>query len=305
MQQTLILNEALARGLDLIGDKWTLSILREAFYGHTRFEEFRQNTGISRATLTRRLATLTDAGVFRKQQAQSGLRKEYQLSKKGAALLDASLLALQWEAQWNESNFKAKKVVDSIVHESCGQKLEPKVVCAHCEEPIHYSEISWLDSDLNFDDQVSSIKASHAKTRRRSASNALPENANLIDLIADRWSILILVACFFDVTRFDTFISKLNIPSSILSERLKLMLEQDILLKMQPKQSSKRFEYGMTEKGRSLFPFVMMLRQWVNEVMLEQEPNQRLIHTGCGQPLRLKLVCSACGEKPEAAEISF
>ena len=305
MRHTLILNEALAEGLDLIGDKWTLSILREAFYGCTRFEEFRQNTGISKATLTRRLSTLTDAGVFRKQPAQTGTRKEYQLSRKGASLLDASLLALQWEAQWNQTNTQAKQVLSSIVHRPCGKPLKPKVVCAHCDEPIHYSHIQWLDSAAQFDDQVSSIKASHNKTRRRSTKAAAPEQANLIDLIADRWSILILMACFFDTTRFDTFINQLNIPSSILSERLRFMRAHGVLLKREYQQSPPRFEYSLTDKGKSLFPFVMVLRQWVNEVMLQQAPNQRLIHTDCGQALKFKLVCSSCGEQPGAGDISF
>ena len=213
MDKELVLNEALADGLNLIGDRWTLLILRESFYGFTRFEEFRQNTGISRATLTRRLKTLTDAEVFRKHSVGAGRRKEYQLSKKGAGLLNASLLALQWESDWNQSDAKAKSVMRSIIHQTCGQALRPKVVCTACHEPIHYSQIQWMDSDEKFEHQVSSIRASQNKTRRRSDNSSLPSQANLIDLIADRWSILILVACFFDISRFDSFIEKLNIPT--------------------------------------------------------------------------------------------
>ena len=305
MRQELILNETLAEGLDLIGDRWTLLILRESFYGFTRFEDFRQNTGISRATLTRRLNTLIEAGVFGKRAVQSGVRKEYQLTRKGVALLDASLLALQWEADWNQSNSKARQVIQSIKHKSCGQHLKPKVVCAACKEPIHYSQIKWLDSEQNFEVQVSSIKASHAKTRKRGTLNGSLVDANLIDLIADRWSILILVACFFDTSRFDTFIKKLNIPSSVLAERLRFMQEHGIMQRKEYEAKPLRFEYTLTDKGKSLFPFVMLLRQWVNEVMLELPSNPRLVHEPCGQPLRFALVCAACDEQPSASEIVF
>ncbi len=51
----LIVNSAIARGLDVIGDRWSLLILRDAFLGHCRFDEFRRLSGVSKATLSRRL----------------------------------------------------------------------------------------------------------------------------------------------------------------------------------------------------------------------------------------------------------
>ena len=228
MRHDLILNEPLANGLDLIGDRWTLLILREAFYGFTRFEDFRKNLNISRATLTRRLKSLTDIGIFRKTNIDGRGRKEYQLSKKGAGLLDSSLLALQWESEWGVPDSKIQSVKSNLRHTKCGQPLEPVTVCAHCNEVIHYSDIQWLDQAQYLDKQAESIRASNNKHRRQKSTLSKEQNG-LVDIIADRWSMLILIACFMNIAMFDSFVKNLNIPSSILANRLQLLQSLDVL----------------------------------------------------------------------------
>lgn len=90
---------SMVKALDLLGDRWKMLILREAFYGVSRFEEIRDELGIPRTVLSDRLSSLLKAGVLRKksyrENGQRG-RFEYRLTKKGWDLLPAFIALMQW-----------------------------------------------------------------------------------------------------------------------------------------------------------------------------------------------------------------
>ena len=98
---------AIAATLNVIGDRWTMLLIREAFYGTTRFGDFLKNTGISRNLLTERLNQLIQDGIFVKQPfADRGTSHVYGLTDKGRAL-DAVFLAM---SKWgNEHVYGAGK----------------------------------------------------------------------------------------------------------------------------------------------------------------------------------------------------
>src|ERR1700751_5306665 len=80
------MNCSIASALDVVGEPWTLLIVRDAFYGVRRFDDFQENLGIARNVLTARLKKLVEAGVVRKTAyRQRPLRHEYRLTDKGAA----------------------------------------------------------------------------------------------------------------------------------------------------------------------------------------------------------------------------
>ena len=83
------------RASRLLGDRWVLLIIREAFLGATRFEEFLPNTGINRAALTTRLKALVDYGVL-ERDPPTGRRAEYRLTKAGEALLPLIRVMREW-----------------------------------------------------------------------------------------------------------------------------------------------------------------------------------------------------------------
>ncbi len=90
-----------ARSLDVLGDPWTLLIVRDALFGVRRFDDFVDGLGIPRNTLTSRLATLVEAGVFDKVAYQeSPARYEYVLTEKGRALRSVIVSLLQWGDAW-------------------------------------------------------------------------------------------------------------------------------------------------------------------------------------------------------------
>lgn len=87
----------IAQGLNIFGDKWMFLILREAFYGVSRFKDFQINTGIAKNLLTVRLNILVDEGIFEKVNiGDKGTRYVYQLTEKGRSLKIIVFAIFQW-----------------------------------------------------------------------------------------------------------------------------------------------------------------------------------------------------------------
>lgn len=128
-------NCSIARALSVLGDRWTLLILRNAFYGTTRFDEFLAGTGISRQLLTQRLARLTAEGIFEKVLYQEQPpRYEYVLLPKGKALAPLFIVMVAWGDKWMD---EGKGAPITYVHSSCGHVVTPVVTCSACGEPLH------------------------------------------------------------------------------------------------------------------------------------------------------------------------
>ncbi|MCF6275722.1 MAG: helix-turn-helix transcriptional regulator [Robiginitomaculum sp.] len=91
----------IAASLNIVGDHWTLMIVREALYGATRFKEFRKHTGIAKNMLAARLTTLVAEGILEKHDiGASGVRHEYRLTEKGRALVPMLAVLSQWGNEW-------------------------------------------------------------------------------------------------------------------------------------------------------------------------------------------------------------
>lgn len=92
---------SLAQTLEIVGERWTLLILRDAFFGISRFEQFQKRLGIARNILSARLATLVEAGILeRRSLTEGGRRAEYHLTDKGRDLQPALLALTQWGDRW-------------------------------------------------------------------------------------------------------------------------------------------------------------------------------------------------------------
>ncbi|MGW6414909.1 winged helix-turn-helix transcriptional regulator [Streptomyces sp. NPDC055055] len=122
------------RTLDVVGEKWTLLILRDAFNGVRRYDEFRRHLGLSEAVLADRLRKLVAAGVLRAEPYREPgfrTRDEYRLTRKGVDLWPV-LLALK---QWGDSHApEPEGPVLDISHTGCGA---PVRVVVQCEAEEH------------------------------------------------------------------------------------------------------------------------------------------------------------------------
>jgi DNA-binding HxlR family transcriptional regulator len=116
--------------LDIVGERWTLLILRDLFVGMARFEDIRRDLGIASNVLTVRLKSLEGHGIVERRQYQTApVRHEYRLTAKGADLYPVILTLLAWGDKWLCG---PPGPAELSVHNKCGLPTTAKVVCAHC-----------------------------------------------------------------------------------------------------------------------------------------------------------------------------
>jgi DNA-binding HxlR family transcriptional regulator len=95
------MNCGVAQALEVMGDWWTLLIVRDAFFGARRFGDFEQSLGVARNILSSRLRHLVRHGVFSRVDVGSeGVRFEYRLTEKGEALLPVLTALREWSDEW-------------------------------------------------------------------------------------------------------------------------------------------------------------------------------------------------------------
>jgi DNA-binding HxlR family transcriptional regulator len=118
------MNCSLAQTIEAIGERWTLLILREAFFGKKRFEEFQKGLGIARNILTARLNRLVEQGILAKRPAEAG-RFEYVLTPKGLELQPVLLSMTQWGDR-HKPHPRGQRVI--FVERATGDPIAPMAV---------------------------------------------------------------------------------------------------------------------------------------------------------------------------------
>jgi DNA-binding HxlR family transcriptional regulator len=130
---------SIARTLDVIGDRWSLLILRDGFYGVRRFEDFQHDLGVARNVLADRLAKLVERGVFeRRLYAERPARYEYRLTAKGRDLLPVLLTMMRWGDDWEGDDDRPPV---KLVHVGCGHATHAVLDCAHCGERLNLANV--------------------------------------------------------------------------------------------------------------------------------------------------------------------
>ncbi|MGH7779299.1 MAG: winged helix-turn-helix transcriptional regulator [Candidatus Binataceae bacterium] len=129
-------NCSVARTLAVIGERWTMLILREAFMGRHRFDDFQRNIGIARNILATRLRALVKNGILERSRADDEhARIEYRLTKKGMELYPVMVAMLKWGDAWLwPAGDKGPPL--QLVHRGCGAKAMPALMCPHCGDPV-------------------------------------------------------------------------------------------------------------------------------------------------------------------------
>lgn len=128
------MNCSIARPLSVLGERWTLMVLRQSFLGAKRFEDIQRDIGIARNTLADRLQTLVGEGILERQRYQERPpRYEYRLTPKGLDLYPVLVALMQWGEAYMPSAHGHRV---NLVHKTCGHITEPRLVCSHCGEEI-------------------------------------------------------------------------------------------------------------------------------------------------------------------------
>lgn len=113
----------IAQALEIIGEWWSILIIREAFYGTRRFGDFEARLGIARNILTARLSKLTEHGILRRVQGSTGSKYlEYELTDMGQALGPVLISLARWGSKW----IKGKEVTTEQVLQSVEEERQAR-----------------------------------------------------------------------------------------------------------------------------------------------------------------------------------
>ena len=129
---------SIARTLELIGERWTLLVIRDVFLGRRRFDEIADSLGVARNVLSSRLQRLLDEGILeRRPYSERPQRYEYFLTEKGLDLWPV-LVALMGFGDRHLSEGDEPPM--AILHKECGGRLDDRRICDRCGEPVAVRE---------------------------------------------------------------------------------------------------------------------------------------------------------------------
>ena len=128
---------SIAQTLEIVGDWWTLLIIRNISFGQRRFEAIQADLGIARNILSDRLGTLVEHGIVERVKYQDHPERfEYMLTDKGRDLFPVIAALMAWGDRWESPQGAPMRL-----QHQCGEFAEPVVVCDKCSEPLRLGEV--------------------------------------------------------------------------------------------------------------------------------------------------------------------
>ena len=128
--------------------------------------------------------------------------------------------------------------------------------------------------------------------------------AGALEVVGERWSLLIVRDVFLGLRRFDEIQADLGIARNVLQARLRRLLDQGVLERRPYQLRPQRFEYRLTEKGLDLWPTIVALMKWGDRYAAPTAgPPVLLEHRGCGGAVDEHRVCEACGARLSVRDV--
>ncbi|MBM3383516.1 MAG: helix-turn-helix transcriptional regulator [Betaproteobacteria bacterium] len=292
-----IASSALSHGLLAVGDRWTSLLLRGAFTGVRRFEDWQSRLGIPRPTLSDRLRKLVALGLLRQRPHQERPRRNaYHLTRRGLGLYGHVLMIWAWERRWGS---RRDHLPTRLVHRACGQAFEPVLSCQACG-----SKTGLADLRLGLEVNATLLAAAQAAPRS-GRMPADPGGELVLGQRLDRWTLLIVSALILGCHHFDQLRAVLGIASSVLSRRLASMADSGLLQSHIDLRDGRRTVYRLTPASRDLFAYMACFSTWASRELLRQPSSIRPVHKDCGRPFAAVATCSACGEPLQPWDVSY
>jgi DNA-binding HxlR family transcriptional regulator len=127
--------------------------------------------------------------------------------------------------------------------------------------------------------------------------------AGTLEVIGERWTLLIVRDAFLGTRRFDDFQRNLGIARNVLQTRLERLVEEGVLERRQYQERPQRWEYRLTDKGIDLWPVLVALMSWGDRHVYPDGPPVVIEHRGCGGAVDDRRICTKCGALLEARDV--
>ena len=141
---------------------------------------------------------------------------------------------------------------------------------------------------------------------QRSYPDQVCSIARALEVVGERWTLLILRDAVLGLQRFEEFHDSLGIASNVLTARLKLLCEHGLMERVPDEERRGRPRYVLTDKGREIAPALVILMKWGDRhYPTPGGPPRLTMHAGCGGVVGADLRCDRCGEHPEFGELEL
>ncbi len=120
--------------------------------------------------------------------------------------------------------------------------------------------------------------------------------ARSLEIVGERWTLLIVRDAFYGVRRFSDFRAHLDMPKAVLAERLARLVDEGVFTKVAG-------EYELTARGRGLWPIIWSMISWGNENYVAKTGRRAYRHAECGGTIGHDRTCQRCGQAPEATDL--
>lgn len=148
------------------------------------------------------------------------------------------------------------------------------------------SRYSWVMLKRSYDGQVCSV-------------------AGALEVVGERWTFLIIRDSLLGIRRFEGFMASLGVARNVLTDRLKHLVQNGILVRVPYADRPPRHEYHLTEKGRGLIPVIISLMEWGDQHLAAQSGPPRLAqHIDCGGHVDVQLACTSCDQALDVTEVA-
>lgn len=287
---------AIGRMLGLLGDEWTLLIVRESLMGAWRFTDFAAmnvSRPISNAVLTNRLRVLVGDGMLDRQVYQEQpLRAGYVPTERCRALWPLLVSIWHWERTWVPDHAEP---LPAMRHRGCGREFSPALRCAHCRR-----QVAATDLDARWGPSGGWARSVPRGTTRRRARDATAQAGLFPETMAifgNRWAAAIIGAAFLGTRRFSDFQGRLGAPAALVAEHLRVFCDIGVLQAAAHPRRADWSEYHLTPKGQAFFPVVASAIGWADQWFGAPEgPALTLTHTACGRGFVPQLGCDQCAD---------
>jgi DNA-binding HxlR family transcriptional regulator len=128
--------------------------------------------------------------------------------------------------------------------------------------------------------------------------------ARALEVVGDRWTLLILRDAFAGVRRFQDFEQSLALSKKVLSDRLERLVDEGLLERRRYQERPERYEYVIADKARGLWKVLTLLMLWGDEHYLAEGGRPQIVgHRGCGGSIDDRLHCDRCGKELELEDL--
>jgi len=291
---------AAQRTIAVVGDAWTLRILRSVFRGQRRHGDFLQGFGVSRAVLTDRLTKLVGHGVLLRDVSGGG-HPEYRLTERGLDLWSLFIAMWLWEIDWGTAQDPDTWAPDvprlQLTHTGCGHTMRPQLRCQHCLGLVTPFETQAdprpvLASPASAAPSIAASMFRRARQASPTGTDPTRPPQRLFRMVGDRWNSAVVAAAFRGTRLFSQFQEDLRIGPAQLSDRLSELQQLGIL--QARAYVGTRQEYRLTKAGIALYPLTLEMVRWGNRWLWPEADPLTIRHLPCGHTLDARWHCGAC-----------